>query len=1172
MACSTARSGLHYSGLLGLCVLLLTTPPLDAAGSRNFIFTLPTATRVSGGVYDGNEKLIKTLFSGRTDLQAGEHIVNWDGNYDNHYGVVNAAPEGTYTLKAVANRVVYTWDGGIGNTSAGMLGENVWKSLSRMKDMAINSNGVGIAALGYAEGPATAKRFSTSSPQSPTNIFGIGDSTLDCNYVAIDANRMYVSATGHGRHNSTFVVAFNIADNTSYAFSSGQTISTTQPKTHAYAIDVSQRIADPPVVDRAFVAKQKSTGLAVQQSGNILAVSHGGLNLVKLFDKTTGALTKQIAITSPGRIAFAPNGDLWVINGSNLSRFAAATLGETHTPDAIIPDLTSPLAVAVDPTDNNKVLLMDGANHQLKCYGDRAGWTVQWTLGMAGGYNATNGPAVSANKLWLSAGSPVLAYQPNGSFWVGDGGNYRVVHYSKNRKYLEQIAYLPALYNMCVDVNMPTRVFTGPTGLMEYQIDYTQSLTGGDPGSTGAWRLVNNWGAGLDPARYGAGVGRGFQNVATLGGHTYAQLSPGNEIVELRSNGEIRFLGKTGTLYGNGDLRSGGHRQPTSSYYRHPGSGFASGNPSWPTNGTLIASVTGADGHNDPTGLTGERIAITSTKRVILFNRQGHDTTVPGSYHLGAIALNGTDWLWRAAPGKVCTGSETDGSFGIEAYGGLNGIEAFADGRNVIFGFNGQYVPYSNKYLHFWDNGLYVGQCGVNGPSTEPGTCGNVVRMAWVANGATRYIYTSDENTHGAAQRFSVTGLDTIAEITGADTTRPADPSNLVGQPLPLSATQIKLTWIDNSDNETGFQVERATDGNYTRNLTTVAITAANATTFTDTVGSTQKTFHYRIKAKGKPGDSGYTYAQSALWESSNFLQQGRNGYAGVADTTLNNYYRPEHSPNNLSFGGGSLGVYDRSPYEQARTLIRFDMTPVQGIITDARLVLTKQNQSPNGPKFYNETIALHRVADANKDWQPGTAYRAQQNGAAVWNYKADQLSPGTRTSWAGSAGMSTPDIDYAAAALAITNTGDTADAPITWTLKDVSMLNDWVANPGNNAGFFLREINPIVNGHNSFYSSEDKNQEYRPKLVLAVKAYTPAFSPSGGASGSKQTVMINCATPGVAIRYTTDGSTPSPTNGKVYEVPLAINATTTLKAMAFTPGMTDSDVGVWHVDSNEKR
>ncbi len=63
-----------------------------------------------------------------------------------------------------------------------------------------------------------------------------------------------------------------------------------------------------------------------------------------------------------------------------------------------------------------------------------------------------------------------------------------------------------------------------------------------------------------------------------------------------------------------------------------------------------------------------------------------------------------------------------------------------------------------------------------------------------------------------------------------------------------ISATQINLTWTDNSTNETGFEIDRATNSAFTNGLTTITV-GVNVTTYQSTglYGST--TYYYRVRA-----------------------------------------------------------------------------------------------------------------------------------------------------------------------------------------------------------------------------------------------------------------------------------------------------------------------------------
>ncbi len=83
---------------------------------------------------------------------------------------------------------------------------------------------------------------------------------------------------------------------------------------------------------------------------------------------------------------------------------------------------------------------------------------------------------------------------------------------------------------------------------------------------------------------------------------------------------------------------------------------------------------------------------------------------------------------------------------------------------------------------------------------------------------------------------------------------------------------------------------------------------------------------------------------------------------------------------------------------------------------------------------------------------------------------------------------------------------------------------------------------------------------------TVSSSAYTfsaspPVFSPSAGTYTGAQSVNISTTTPGAAIHYTTDGSTPTSTVGTVYGGPVNVTANTTLRAIAYEAGWTDSPV-----------
>jgi ribosome-binding factor A len=73
--------------------------------------------------------------------------------------------------------------------------------------------------------------------------------------------------------------------------------------------------------------------------------------------------------------------------------------------------------------------------------------------------------------------------------------------------------------------------------------------------------------------------------------------------------------------------------------------------------------------------------------------------------------------------------------------------------------------------------------------------------------------------------------------------------------------------------------------------------------------------------------------------------------------------------------------------------------------------------------------------------------------------------------------------------------------------------------------------------------------------------AATPTFNPAAGTYSSAQTVTISDGTSGATIYYTTNGSTPT-TSSSVYNSPIAVSASETLKAIATATGYSQSAVG----------
>jgi hypothetical protein len=736
--------------------------------------TTNQAANLSAGVYSGNV-LVRTLFNNQA-FSAGTHSISWDGKDD---AGLTLAP-GNYTLGVQSSQVQYDWQGArIGNTSTAISGNTRHKSFQGVRGMAI-FGGVAYYCTNYDEGWSTAFKFSLADIQSRTHITQTGQTNQGATFVATDGTLVYWGGPDCNAQQNTFVYGTRNSDDSEVVdFAAGSPVATLYGRTY------------PSAISRRNASDATITGLAVQTTSNLLFVCRGLMDAVYVHDKTSGNLVRIVTTLNEARLLVVQRATnkVWLVTDVNtVACYSVAADGTFSAPLLTLTGIVNPVGMDVS-YDGTLVAVCDGNNGSevIRAYHTSDG-SLAWTFGN-GSYSTD--PKVANDKFFFvdrnTAPSDTfwsfICFAPDGSFWVGDGGNYRVQHYAPNRTYLDRIMYLPHSYSVALDKANPRKLFNQ---LLEFDVDYSKELN-----EPGGWTLVRNYRGAVPDALHREGHSSLIvRSLVTFpSGHTYGlmtdTISNRPTLVEFPVNGPLRViplefgvfanvhLEKDGTLRRYVNTGVGGN----AAVYTSPLTGSdASANPTWGPE-TLLASqnpVTIYDPQNQSGVTQGQ---TTDSGKVIFFNAVGEHPNSDGDgsgYHLGAIAAGGTDWTWRTskATGRSYTGPfPTDGGFdtgnGVDASGAGGDVTVL--GNNIFWNYHGENWKGSqtNYWNHFSESGLLIGHFGdykrSYGDESIPQVAGNVGGGSAADVDGTIYIYHNDEGINGGVHRWKISGMDTVS-------------------------------------------------------------------------------------------------------------------------------------------------------------------------------------------------------------------------------------------------------------------------------------------------------------------------------------------------------------------------------------------------------------------------
>ena len=282
------------------------------------------------------------------------------------------------------------------------------------------------------------------------------------------------------------------------------------------------------------------------------------------------------------------------------------------------------------------------------------------------------------------------------------------------------------------------------------------------------------------------------------------------------------------------------------------------------TSGTVVASSLVASAPADTLSTTGAKITVGASNG-------------PSSRTLSqTLGADGTT-IWSGVlmkldfPGQYDWSRFTIGDLSIQAYSNLDDWSATASNGFGTYYFNQSFAPAvtGNTYFLVVKQTFNVtsGQDNVQiylnpTPGTEPSVGSALVNTTIDSQYLNTFSTIRLTASYNSAASFDEVRLGTTyADVAPIGATAPTAPSGLSASAA--SSSQVNLTWTDNSGNETGFYIDRATNSGFTAGLVTTSV-AANVTTYSSTPLNGGTAYYYRVRAYNGVGSSANTATASA--------------------------------------------------------------------------------------------------------------------------------------------------------------------------------------------------------------------------------------------------------------------------------------------------------------------
>jgi alpha-tubulin suppressor-like RCC1 family protein len=527
-----------------------------------------------------------------------------------------------------------------------------------------------------------------------------------------------------------------------------------------------------------------------------------------------------------------------------------------------------------------------------------------------------------------------------------------------------------------------------------------------------------------------------------------------------------------------------------------------------------------------------KKLGLTLTTLAVVFGSSGRvqaATAAAGSYHSAVVDSTGNVWTWGGnSTGQLGVGNTTPSALPIQVTG-VAGITAVTAGVGHTLALK------SDGTVWAWGDNTY-GQIGDgtttqrNGPVQVSGLTGTYTALA---AGAYHSVALKNDGT------VWVWGRNDDGELGDGGTTSRSTPEQVTGIAASAIGAGAFQTFfvLSGSGNikACGFNGNGELGiGSTTQQTSPVAVNVVSS--MTSVAGGNYHTL--AVKSDG------------SVWA------WGWNGYGELGDGTIDQNLSPIGVASLSQIASASGGQFHSLAVSSTGTLWAWGNNLNgqlgDGTLTDRALPV----QVPGLPSVsFAAAGAVHSVAVGTDGsvWAWGDNTYGEIGDGTL----SSRSSP-TKIAEAGFAWkVGTPVFSVAMGTYNVTQsvtiTCATAGSTIYYT-TDGSI-------PTSSSNLYTTAVSIPTSETLNAKAFKGTGSSNLASTLYTLKVGIPTFSPGTGTYTSAQNVTLSSISPGAAIHYTTDGTTPT-SSSTLYSSPVNIGTTTTVNAAGFITGWTPSDVG----------